>query len=317
MKKVFKWGWIFLVVGVICLVLGGFARGAKDVVFNNWRPVVYSAKANFQKNYAVGEFKQVDSNVGNANVVIRRGDDYRVRYVGQKSARPSVKVLNDRVTVRQKASGSQRASVGFRWHDRSQKVRNKVIIEVPDNVKLEQVRNLNNNGSTKIIGLSTANLEALGSHGALVLNNMNIDKANVELRDGEEIRLNNTILLGGLITSDDNDVLVENGTLRNVEIQQNDADLAMHNVALDCGKIDMSDGDVKIAQSTVTNGYTVNNDDGDNIIDGVKAGGYVSTTGESSDNNLFSNHADGGTLRSGLTRNVLNIKNNTGDNVIR
>lgn len=67
-------------------------------------------------------------------------------------------------------------------------------------------------------GLSIANLEALGSEGSLKLDNMNIDTTNIEMRDGDDISLENTNLLSGLVTVEDSDLSVRNGALCNVEI---------------------------------------------------------------------------------------------------
>lgn len=73
-------------------------------------------------------------------------------------------------------------------------------------------------------GLSIANLEALGSEGSLKLDNMNIDTTNIEMRDGDDISLENTNLLSGLVTVEDSDLSVRHGALCNVEIQQDNGD---------------------------------------------------------------------------------------------
>ncbi|GKS81673.1 membrane protein [Ligilactobacillus pabuli] len=317
MKKSFKFGWLLLAVSIILLVIGGFAHGAKSVVFNGWRPMVYSNKANFKQQYPTEKFAQIDLTTNNADVTIKRGTSYRVEYHGRQSARPTVKVVNDRLTVRQKGS-SQRSNgfIGFRWFDSQQGQNNHITVFVPDNVKLTKIRNLNNYGTTKIQGISTAYLEALGSEGDLQLENMNIDNANIEMRDSNQIHLQNTTLLAGLITSNDSDVVVEDGTLRNVEIQQADGDVTVRNVALAGGKMNVSDGDVHMSESIVTNGYHLYNQDGDNILTNVKAGGFdVATT--DGDNHVFGNSNEDGRLHSGKTQNVFVIENTDGDNTVR
>ena len=316
MKKTFKWGWILLVVGIVFLIVGGFAHGAKDVVFNNWRPMVYSTKADYHKNYDIDDFDQIDVSASNADVKIRRGNEYQVKYSGRKSARPSVKVVNGRLTVRQKGSTQKNRFVGFRWFGNEKDVSNKLTVYVPDNVKLKKVRNLNNYGETDIKGISTDYLEAIGSEGALKLSNMNIDDANVEMRDSSEVRFENTNLLAGLVTSEDSDINISNGALRRVEIQQEDGDVNMRNVALDGGKAELSDGDINLSESTVSRGYLVTNDDGDNVLRNIKAGGYE-VVNEDGDNSLFGKTSEGGNIHSGTRQNVITVKNSSGDNTVR
>ncbi len=318
MKRMFKWGWLFLVVGVIFLAIGAFAHGAKDVVFNGWKPVVYSNKANYQHSYSTEAFKQVDVTVGNANVVIRRGDNYGVKYHGRKSARPRVKVLNGRLVVRQKGTNLVRKNfLGFHWSGDEYRVSNKLTVYIPDNVKLNRIRNLNNRGTTVIEGVSTGYLEAIGSLGLLNLRNVNVDNTNIEVRDDADIRLEDSTILGGLITGDNCDVVAQNGTLRGVELQQSDGDITMRNVSLDGGKANVTDGDVKITDSTVTNGYSLINNDGNNTLTNVKAGGYDLTANANSHNDLFGNHQKSGSLHSGTATNVLTIFNTDGDNTVR
>lgn len=315
MKKAFKWGWVVLAVGLLFLLIGGFTHGAKNVVFNGWRPMVYSTKPDFQKDYAVADFDQVDVATSNADVTIRRGDAYRVQYHGRKSARPSVKVLNGRLTVRQKGSTEKNGFIGFRWFDYSQDVSNKLTVYIPDNVKLKKIRNLNNYGDTHMQGISIANLEAIGSDGSLKLSNLNVDTTNIEMRDGD-VYLENTNLLGGLVTSEDSDIDVQNGALRNVELQQDDGDISMHNVALDGGKANVSEGDVNITESTVTHGYSLTNSDGDNVLRNVNAGGF-DVTNSDGDNTVFGNSSESGHIHSGTTQNVVIVKNSDGDNTVR
>lgn len=316
MKKSFKWGWILLVIGGLLLVIGGFSHGAKDVVFNDWRPMVDSPHPNFNKKYSVENFDQIDLTTTNADVTVKRGDSYGVEYRGRKSALPKVKVVNSRLTVRQKGTTHNRGFVGFRWFGHYHTSTNQITVYVPDNVKLKKIRNLNNYGTTHMQGISTSQLEALGSDGSLKLVNMNIDNANIEMRDSDEIRLENTTLLSGLLTSDDSDVSIKDGTLRNVEIEQSDGDVSIRNVALDGGKINTSDGDVHLAESTVTNGYSITNEDGDNVLTNVQAGGFTVNTTDG-DNNLFGKSNEGGSLHSGTTRNVVTVNNTDGDNTIR
>ncbi|MBC8744166.1 DUF4097 family beta strand repeat protein [Lactobacillus sp. Marseille-P7033] len=99
MKKVFKIGWIVLILGVIMLGIGYFNNGDKAVYFENNRPaILHSSTKKISTNK---HFERIDITASTANVVIREGKKYQVTYSGISNHAPAVSVHNNVASIRQ------------------------------------------------------------------------------------------------------------------------------------------------------------------------------------------------------------------------
>lgn len=100
MKKLFKIGWVVLIIGLLALAIGYFNGGNKTISFNGTRPVVIK---NHVRHLSTNkQFDQLDLDASTANVVIKQGKKYQVTYYGMGGQIPTANLADKKLTVNQK-----------------------------------------------------------------------------------------------------------------------------------------------------------------------------------------------------------------------
>lgn len=181
MKKLFKIGWLLILVGGIVLAVGYFNHGNRAIYIANGRPAVVRRHARKLSNN--GKFERVDITATTANVIISQGDQYQISYYGTGHV-PTATVHNNVASIRQQG-GAVMHFVLFDYPSTSQDL---IVITVPrDQALAGRIR-----------------LES----GNLTVKNISLDNADVDVEDGDvnyqqvTLRNGNTKLISGDFTGD-------------------------------------------------------------------------------------------------------------------
>lgn len=101
MKRMFKIGWLVLVVGLVALMVGYLNHGDRDVDFHNGRPQV-QRQASWRLTNR--RFDKVNLDVTTANVRIKCGAAFRVSYHGLTKNKPLVVKKGQTLVIKQSTS---------------------------------------------------------------------------------------------------------------------------------------------------------------------------------------------------------------------
>lgn len=169
MKKVFKIGWVVLIIGLIALGIGFFNGGNKTVYFDGNRPqIVHNRVHHLSANK---EFERIDISASTANVVIRAGKKYQVAYYGMGGHVPAATVHNRVVSIRQSGGASYVFSLN------SYRDQDLIVITIPhDQALAGRIQLDSGNLTVKGINLENANVE---------VDSGNVDYQQVTLNNGQ------------------------------------------------------------------------------------------------------------------------------------
>ncbi|MCH3922127.1 DUF4097 family beta strand repeat-containing protein [Limosilactobacillus sp.] len=177
MKKMFKFGWLVLIVGLVALAIGYFNHGAQNVTFENGRPVV-QRQASW--NLTSKHFKRVDLDVDSANVTIKHGNKFKVSYRGLDRNKPTVTVKNKTLRVRQSGTRSYNGSVfsvnGISDH---------LTITLPYDAQIKGGRIALNSGELAVNGVDLTHVKLTNESGDVDLSDLTLNGGQTNLSSGE------------------------------------------------------------------------------------------------------------------------------------
>ena len=154
-KRVLK---VSILVVILALVIGASLMFRKG----NAGPIV-------QKELTHQQFNQIDVNVANANIKIRKSDRYRVTYNGREKLIPSTKIENQILKVE---SNTSSVNINVNIFDLFKKnaVVPAITIEVPKK-KLDKVTIDSSNGNVTVRDVSLKRGQIDTSNGSVVVRN--------------------------------------------------------------------------------------------------------------------------------------------------
>lgn len=314
MKKVFRWGWIILTIGLLMIGLGFGMHGSKEVSFDNWKPRV-GQDSRVNKVYPkISKFTEIDVSATEADIIFVRGSKYAVEYSGRTKYKPSVRVENQKLIVRQTQSGSNEFHLSFGYNDNSESAE-RIIVSVPQDVSLDRVKAKSTLGDIKVNDREINDLELTSNAGDIGLNNVTASKVEISASDGD-LALNKVHLNSGTISQKNGDMMLKTGEVSQVKVQNQDGDVSYSDVKLNNGSLEMQDGDFEADRISVVGSYSVNNSDGDNIVRNSQAGGYHLTTSGGT-NKLYGRSSENNMVQNNEKSNILRMLTNDGDNEVK
>lgn len=215
MKKIFKSGWIILVLGLIALGIGYFNGGNKSVIFNGARPVVIT---NHVRHLSTNKaFDQLNLDASTADVVIKRGNKYQVTYYGMAGQIPKAKLNGNRMTVKQQGN----LKILFNVVDYQNK--DLIVITIPKGHAL------------------TGNIRV--ASGDLNISNVDLTDAMLNIDSGD-VNYDHVSLSGGKTTLYDGDFRGQQLTVKgHYSIVNHEGDNTVTNTQVDGYHLDTDDGE--------------------------------------------------------------------------
>lgn len=216
MKKLFKIGWLILVIGLVALGIGYFNGGSNAVAFSNHgrATVVTSHVRHLSSNK---RFDRLDLSASTANVVIKQGDKYQVTYYGMGGEIPTARLNGKKMTVKQ----TGHVSVHLMFNDYNDQ--DKIVVTVPKGHTLSGKVNVYNGG--------------------LVVSKVKLNHCTVNVRDGDVV-YNKTILNGGKTTLTEGDFTGRQLTVNGrYTVDNKEGDNTVTNTAVDGYHLHTSEGD--------------------------------------------------------------------------
>lgn len=177
MKKLFKIGWLILVIGLVALGVGYFNGGSNAIAFSNHgRPTVVTS--HIRRLSSNRRFDRLDLNASTANVVIKQGNKYQVTYYGMGGEIPTARLNGKKMTVKQ----TGHVSLHLMFNDYNDQ--DKIVVTVPKGHKLTGRINVH--------------------EGSLTVSKVNLTNCIVSVRDGDVV-YNKAVLNGGKTTLTEGD----------------------------------------------------------------------------------------------------------------
>lgn len=174
MKRMFKWGWIVLIVGLLTLTVGYLNHGNQNINFAAGRPQV-QREGSWQLSRKV--FDRVNLDVGTADVTIKRGRRFVVSYQGRQAERPQVSVKDRVLTIKQ--TGSHRYSF-FQMHVNQ----NQVTITLPRNAQIRGGEIDMATGNLTVTDVDLADTTISNDSGDVDLNGLTLENGRAKLASG-------------------------------------------------------------------------------------------------------------------------------------
>lgn len=327
MKKMFKLGIGVLILGIILVLIGMSSSEDKSVFFKNARPVLYSRyeaekyQTLKQKISNPQEIQNLSLDINNANLVIKPGKEYSLKYQGWSDA-PVVSVNNGILQVKTSSNEQQFVNriVGLFFGFGKTVKNDTLVLTIPQDVKFKTVRlvaGANYEAKVNLKELKVQQFDVVGSMDVLNLDSCNLDAANVDI-SGSNAKLNNTILLSGKLTFDDVNLNVLASTLKDVALVNDSGDIEYSNVSLDKGSLNTSDSYFKMSNSNIANGYTVVNQSGEtNILNTFADGYWLNAASEDGELNLFGKIGTKEITQNNTAANCLKIQTQDGSITVK
>ena len=177
MKRMFKIGWIVLIVGLVAVLIGYFNHGDRSVEVVNGRPQI-QRHGNWELTRR--SFKSVDLDIATDDVTIRQGDRFQVHYQGQTNHRPTVSVQGHRLVIKQTATGADHVSLfsGGAFSDH-------LTITVPRGTVINGGRIKLTDGDLAVTGVDLKDVQLKNTSGDISLSNLQLANGQARLTDGD------------------------------------------------------------------------------------------------------------------------------------
>ncbi|MDD6432794.1 MAG: DUF4097 family beta strand repeat-containing protein [Lactobacillaceae bacterium] len=235
MKRMFKIGWLVLIVGLVALMIGYLNHGDRNVDFHNGRPRV-QRQASWRLTNR--RFDKVNLDVTTANVRIKRGAAFRVNYHGLTKNKPIVVKRGHTLVIKQPDNDR-----GFYFH----------INGFDDQLTITLPRDAQINGGTIKMG-----------SGDLDINGVDLDDTKIDVASGD-VDLDNLTLSGGHAELNSGDFTAHQLRVRGYYRVNNDSgDNEVHAAGIDGYRLQTTSGDNAVNdhdrdQDTVEDNMTADN----------------------------------------------------------
>lgn len=248
MKKLFKFGWITLIVGLITWGIAYLHHGDKSIYFDHGRPVIDNPQKQLKSKQ---QFSQLSINATDTNVIITTGQKYSIKYTGNSTNQPKLTVDKGVASFKETYSSKEHLHFGFLSSSNSQ-----LVITVPKNASLTGHIHLDD--------------------GDLTIGQVHLKKVDIHNDDGD-LNLHKTTLEGGQSKLEDGDfngrhlAILEHYTVRNEDGDNNVSDSQSdgYHLYTEEGTNTFMGHDQSHqfdSNSNMPNVLSLFNDDGDNIV---------------------------------------------------
>lgn len=284
MKRAFQIGGILVIIGLIMAAIGFFSHRQP---FN---PLTNPGQ-NTRTTLTTKKFDRVKVTAASADVVVKQGAGYAVKYYGTRHPAIKTQVKDNQLTVTQ-THITKSKHVHF-FDDRD----DRVVITIPKGAKL-------------------ANL-TVTANGDLSVNDLNLASAKVTANGGD-VTVNDSKINGGQLVTDAGDLTINRSKLIATEVKTDSGDIDLARVTVNAGKATLASGDLNADRVTVKGHYRVTNQSGDSEVNTVNHPGAILTS-DSGDSELgHRRNDDGGTIQRDTTNpNLVHLVNQSGDNSLK
>lgn len=174
MKRMFKIGWLVLIIGVVALLVGYLNHGNQTVDFINGRPQVQRQRSWQMTNK---HFDKIDLDVLTTGVTIERGDSFSVNYRGMQRNKPTVSVKDHVLTVKQQTSGNGIFNMGG--------FTDELVVTVPRDTQISAGTIKMGSGGLDVDRVDLTDTKIDIASGAVSLNNLTLNGGQTKLQSGE------------------------------------------------------------------------------------------------------------------------------------
>lgn len=174
MKRMFKIGWIVLIIGLVALLFGWLNHGDKNVDFVNGRPQL---QRHGEWKLTNKQFDKLNIDVTAADVTIKHGVKYRVSYRGLVRNRPTVAVNNHTLTVKQSSSGNGVFGIHANGGDH-------LVITIPHDAQLTGGKITGGSGNLSVDGVDLTNMAIDVYGGEVSLTDLTVQGGQTDLGSG-------------------------------------------------------------------------------------------------------------------------------------
>lgn len=178
MKRTLKIGYAVLIIGLVCLAIGFFTGGAKDLTIDHGQKEPVSVHHRVLTNK---KFSSIDITAADADVIVKAGDHYQVSFTGNHRHQPTATVKSGRLILKQTIQ-SEKHSTGLFWHEREGACR--VVITVPSQQVLRGKLDLSS-GDLTVSQVSLTNVSLNNDSGDITLRQLTINGGHANLESGD------------------------------------------------------------------------------------------------------------------------------------
>lgn len=343
MRKTFKFGWLILAIGAVIAIVGAVFHGVKAVEFDGLKVQTVKKDRDIQKTYAKKEFDRIEIENGPdyfapVDLDIRQGSDYSVSYSGSSRFEPKISYQNG--TLKIIRGRDTRGIVGFDFTDHRTKIDSKLVITVPENVKLStlKVKGIYDNLDLEKLNVAMLDLD-LNHTKKLELNEVTAERTDIDTGIAAGQIINSKLNNGELeFTAEaDLDLVVSGGELNNIKVKTEGQGRVYYKdgLVLNGGSTQLADieydyeysedvddteqsPDLDADTITVKSKYEIKNANGAIRVGNVTVQGYRLTNKHGKNTLHDQQQTNGGTLEENADQaDVLTLDNQTGENTVK
>lgn len=219
MKRIFKLGWVILILGLIMTGIGYINHGNQTIVLNGGQPRVIKQHTKVLSHGR--SFTRLNLSVSTADVVIRRGKQYQIKYYGMGGEVPTVNMAGQTAKIMQKDHFQYLINLN------NQVERDLIVITVPKKATLAGKIKLDS-GDLRISNIGLKNVKVDADSGDVDYNHVKLTGGKTHLESGDfsaqslEVRGHYTVL------NEDGDNTVTNTMVDGYFLQTDDGDNEMN-----------------------------------------------------------------------------------------
>ncbi|MGN1280099.1 MAG: DUF4097 family beta strand repeat-containing protein [Limosilactobacillus sp.] len=174
MKRMFKIGWLVLVIGLVALAIGYLNHGDRDVDFHNGRPQVQKQASWHLTNR---RFDRLDLDVATTNVRIKHGAAFRVSYRGLARNKPVVVKRGSCLVIKQPGRD------GFFFNINS--FDDQLTITLPRDAQINGGTIKMDSGDLSVVGVNLTDTQIDAASGEVTLDDLTLSGGQAELNSGD------------------------------------------------------------------------------------------------------------------------------------
>ena len=174
MKRMFRIGWLVLIVGLVALLVGYLNHGDRNIEFAGGRPQLQHQGT---WRLARKHFDRLEVDVPSADVTIKRGSKFAVSYQGTRRNRPRVTVKDGSLTINQ--SGNDHFF--FSVHGAN----DRLVIIVPHDATINGGTVKLGSGNLAVDGVDLTNTDLVVASGDVNLSQLTVNSGQARLNSGD------------------------------------------------------------------------------------------------------------------------------------
>lgn len=345
MKKTFKFGWLILAIGAVIAIVGAVFHGVKAVEFDGLKVQTVKKDRDIQKTYAKKEFDQIKIESGSGyfapiDLDIRQGSDYSVSYSGSSRYEPKISYQNGTLKIIRGLDTHNTVSLDLT--DYRTKIDSKLVITVPENVKLStlKVEGIYDNINLEKLNVAMLDLD-LDHTKKFELNEVTAERTEVDTGIDAGQIINSKLNNGELefTAAADLDLVVSGGELNNIKVKTEGQGRVCYKdgLVVNGGSTQLADieygyeyaddesevdadlsSDLDADTITVKGKYEIKNVAGAIRVGNVTVQGYRLTNKHGKNTLHDQQQTNGGTLEENTDQaDVLTLDNQTGENTVK